>query len=80
MLAPGTRLRRREPTGDAWDNVCVSGYFDLGETQEVVISLAVGFASPILASPESLLKAYTIDVSPPKPMSDWSTPAAEVTA
>lgn len=80
MLAVGQRLRRREPAGDCWDEISITGYFDLGETQELVISPALGFAAPLMATPESLLKVYTIDVDPPPQPKTWQSPLEQVTA
>jgi hypothetical protein len=79
-LAVGQQLRRREPAGDCWDSVVITGYFDLGETSELVISPALGFAAPIMATAESLLSVYTIDIDPPKPPKTWQTSVEEVTA
>lgn len=79
-LEVGQKLGRREPAGDAWDEIVITGYFDLGETQEVVVSPALGFAAPIMATPESIIAVYTIDVNPPKPPKTWQTPIEEVTA
>lgn len=84
-LTPGQKLRRREPASDIWDDVVVTGYFDLGPDGggfEVVLSPAIGFASPIIAQAASILKVYTLDVDgPPEiPEMPWETPAEEVTA
>lgn len=84
-LTVGQKLRRREPASDCWDDVVVTGYFDCGPDgggAEIVISPAIGFASPIIATPESILAVYTLDVDPPTtpPAMPWETPAEEVTA
>lgn len=79
-LEVGQKLRRREPAADCWDEIVITGWFDLGQTQEVVIAPTLGFAAPIMATPPSLLAAYTIDVDPPKPLKTWQTPIEAVTA
>lgn len=81
-LEVGQRLRRREPVNDVWDNVEIRGRFCLGEISEIVVSPSLGFSAPVTATPESLLKIYTIDVDPPTlpEMKTWKTPLAEVTA
>lgn len=79
MLAVGQRLRRRQPAADCWDSVILTGIFDLGQTQEWVISPEKGFASPLTATAESLLSVYTIDTNPPPQPKTWKTPLEEVT-
>lgn len=82
-LEVGQRLRRREPVNDVWDDVEIRGSFSLGETSELVVSPSLGFSAPVTATPESLLKIYTLDIdgAPKMPeMRTWKTPLEEVTA
>jgi len=78
MLNIGTRLARREPQNDGWDIVECVGLADLGELgSEAVIRPAVEHASPLSCTRESLLAAYTVDISPPAPP-PWETSPEEV--
>lgn len=47
---------------------------------EVVLSPAVGFASPVTASADSVLNVYTLDTEPPARIdpAPWETPEAEI--
>lgn len=80
-LEVGQKLRRRQPANDCWDEIVISGWFDCRETQELVLTPSLGFAAPIMATPESVIGAYTIDVDGPPPLpKTWKTPIEEVTA
>ncbi len=62
----GQRLKRREPQDDGpWNLITVRGFFDGGPDGggvEVVVSPAGSFETPVCATGESLLSAYTLDV------------------
>ena len=89
MLELGTRLRRRKPAQDEWDTVIVRGRHYGGELEEIVVS-PVSFGTPVSATRESLLAAYTLDVDDPAEeltanlaklkAEPWETSASEITS
>jgi len=81
-LEVGQKLRRREPANDCWDEVEIRGQLCVSELTELVVSPSLGFSAPVTATPESLLKIHTLDISgaPEMPeMKNWQTPVEEVT-
>lgn len=80
-LNVGTELTRRDLQGDTWDRCRVTGYFQVAEGQyEVVLSPVEGFAAPVIATQDSVLKVYSLAGPPVTALDDapWSTPPGEV--
>lgn len=56
----GSRWRRRKPEGDdPWNEVVVTGVFDLGERGLELTVTPVSFGPTLSADPESFVAAYT---------------------
>lgn len=76
------RWRRIEPVGDEFDEVIVSGFFDLGADWgglEIVFA-PVTFGPTVTASPESFAEAYTRAPSDPSDALDERLAALEAEA
>lgn len=89
-LELGTRLRRREPLDDPFDEVVVRGFSEGGEIREPVVS-PVSFGEAVAVDPGNLLKLYTLATEDDpsaeiaaglekiEKLSAWETPASEIT-
>lgn len=74
MIAAGSIFRRREPHGDEWDRVRVTGHFE----GEVTVTSASAFTETISATPESLALAYAVESEPPAAEAWEAGPGPEV--